>query len=758
VGIDALLEAVYAAPEDGPRLACADWYERNGQPERARFIRLQCEAARLPAGAPGQGWLEREADELLWRHRKDWLADRPTHPGVWWDFLRGFPEQVTFSSFKDLDASSEEVFRHPVRRLIFRRVRSPARLARCPELARVAELDLSQAGLNVEGVCLLVASPHVGELTWLNLSSNLIGPVGAELLADWPRLRQLRHLFLHRCQIGDEGLAALARSPHLGGLTELGLESNHVGAAGIRAAADAGCWPGLRSLELGTNSLGDEGAAALARAAQWSGLVVLGLSGNQLGDAGVSALATARHLGRLESLELAHNAFSDAGACALAASKNLGHLRSLNVLGNLVGNAGALALGRSDRLAGLRSLILRGNAVRPDLCEAVEARFQHQAPERLKDFAEPAVGPPPAEPPPLPRGGPADEDGLLQAIFEAPDDDLPRLVYADWLDDNGEPERAEVIRLQCGPEQEGATSRVRELLEGHGARWLGPLKGLIEYPTFERGLLRVKLRVRTFLTKAFQAQAPALLRQARVEGLDLDGRSSHWRKVAASPVLAEARDLYLWFTGLGDAGFEALVTSPHLAGLHTLRVWGGGLHGGLTALERSAGLPRLRRLELDENQLDLRSLHALAAWPGAARLTTLNLSRTRLRPAELSVLLSSPRLAGLGRLALSSNRLGDTGARLLAEAPSLAGLRRLALDGNRIGLEGARALVASPHLRGLLELDLSGNPLGDGGAVAVAEAAPAGLRTLRFTRAGLSDGCVARLRKMLGDRLHLRAW
>ena len=38
--------------------------------------------------------------------------------------------------------------------------------------------------------------------------------------------------------------------------------------------------------------------------------------------------------------------------------------------------------------------------------------------------------------------------GLLQAILDEPEDDAPRLIYADWLEDNGEADRAEFIRLQ----------------------------------------------------------------------------------------------------------------------------------------------------------------------------------------------------------------------------------------------------------------------------------------------------------------------
>ena len=40
------------------------------------------------------------------------------------------------------------------------------------------------------------------------------------------------------------------------------------------------------------------------------------------------------------------------------------------------------------------------------------------------------------------------ECSFLEAILAAPDDDAIRLVYADWLDDHGQPEYAEFIRVQ----------------------------------------------------------------------------------------------------------------------------------------------------------------------------------------------------------------------------------------------------------------------------------------------------------------------
>jgi uncharacterized protein (TIGR02996 family) len=41
------------------------------------------------------------------------------------------------------------------------------------------------------------------------------------------------------------------------------------------------------------------------------------------------------------------------------------------------------------------------------------------------------------------------DEAFLQAIIESPDDDTPRLVYADWLEEHGQAERAAFIRVQC---------------------------------------------------------------------------------------------------------------------------------------------------------------------------------------------------------------------------------------------------------------------------------------------------------------------
>lgn len=44
-----------------------------------------------------------------------------------------------------------------------------------------------------------------------------------------------------------------------------------------------------------------------------------------------------------------------------------------------------------------------------------------------------------------------DRTALLRAVLESPDEDAPRLVFADWLDEHGESERAWFIRRQLEP-------------------------------------------------------------------------------------------------------------------------------------------------------------------------------------------------------------------------------------------------------------------------------------------------------------------
>jgi uncharacterized protein (TIGR02996 family) len=69
----------------------------------------------------------------------------------------------------------------------------------------------------------------------------------------------------------------------------------------------------------------------------------------------------------------------------------------------------------------------------------------------------------------------SDDDAFLAGIAAAPADPLPRLVYADWLDDRGDP-RAELVRLEIAlatdPADDTALTRFRDLAAGCDSVWL----------------------------------------------------------------------------------------------------------------------------------------------------------------------------------------------------------------------------------------------------------------------------------------------
>src|SRR5262245_24687727 len=86
--------------------------------------------------------------------------------------------------------------------------------------------------------------------------------------------------------------------------------------------------------------------------------------------------------------------------------------------------------------------------------------------------------------------------GLLSAAKEAPEDDAPRLVLADYLEEHGDTARAEFIRLQCrhGPSKEEDLAREGALLDRHGGAWLGPLwRWWLSPVGWHRGLLAAGL-------------------------------------------------------------------------------------------------------------------------------------------------------------------------------------------------------------------------------------------------------------------------
>ncbi len=90
-----------------------------------------------------------------------------------------------------------------------------------------------------------------------------------------------------------------------------------------------------------------------------------------------------------------------------------------------------------------------------------------------------------------------DKSGFWKAICADPDDDVPRLVFADYLDEQGHPERAELIRAQCDlealpisdPRRIDLEMTSRWLLQEYQHQWNEELPQWIDRDTvrFRRG-------------------------------------------------------------------------------------------------------------------------------------------------------------------------------------------------------------------------------------------------------------------------------
>ncbi len=197
-----------------------------------------------------------------------------------------------------------------------------------------------------------------------------------------------------------------------------------------------------------------------------------------------------------------------------------------------------------------------------------------------------------------------DGDALLAAIIANPDDDTPRLVYADWLDENGDETRAEFIRVQCAPESdEFAKDRAAELEEWNRGKWL---RGLPPHTT-----------------------AHLEFRRGFPEFLRIDGELflERYDAFARVPWLR-----FLWLYGLSPWDVRDLANQtwpPQWTELGFATIWSDdpSLRNGpaFAVLANSSQLSQLRCLTFSRGDLDLDCVRVIAASPYLHNLRQLRL-------------------------------------------------------------------------------------------------------------------------------------
>jgi uncharacterized protein (TIGR02996 family) len=230
------------------------------------------------------------------------------------------------------------------------------------------------------------------------------------------------------------------------------------------------------------------------------------------------------------------------------------------------------------------------------------------------------------------------KDNYLEAVCDAPDNDVPRLEYATWLTQKGDP-RGEFIRLQCElagipageSRHQELNAQVQELLKLHEQEWLGALWGKLSAWTFARGFLDSVTVDGTRYFPTSDGLGPYMYRSP----LNAEGLAELLLLLPPTP-----RELALPGNCLGQDGTQLLVGAQHLK--------------LLTVLDLSGFQPDSKATDWDPYESNIGSAGAgiLADSDWSSRLRELDLSLNRIDDEAAVAIASSPHLQGLRRLTI----------------------------------------------------------------------------------------------------------
>jgi uncharacterized protein (TIGR02996 family) len=369
-------------------------------------------------------------------------------------------------------------------------------------------------------------------------------------------------------------------------------------------------------------------------------------------------------------------------------------------------------------------------------------------------------------------------DALYRAICAQPNEDTPRLMFADLIEENGDQLRAQFIRTQIAlanaPQYDPAWVNARQhepdAATGHCMVHTLPktLPGGASWHRFEfRRGFPWKVGMRSW--RDLWDSGDALFEAAPIQALDIGTHDCDLSDFAAWPHLARLQKLEVsdgWnnelnilhlseseyaanitelsfeFGGLAPDGLTALAGSPLFARLASLELRSISTPSAL--LVDSLGAARepgaMSRLSLPYNRIGRDDADHLFSLPVMQELQHLDVSDNPLGAEGVTALATRGIIRGLRVLNLSKTKPGVPGVKGLVEAGGLAGLRMLDLSDNLLGPVAMKALAGCGGLRGLRVLNLSSNLVGDAGATALAASRSfAGLLELDLRDADVSD-------------------
>lgn len=305
---------------------------------------------------------------------------------------------------------------------------------------------------------------------------------------------------------------------------------------------------------------------------------------------------------------------------------------------------------------------------------------------------------------------------FLREVIANPDDDQARLIYADYLEERGDP-RGEFIRVQCelarcgllSPLYEDLRLRAEELLEEHGEQWAEEVEQKVVKAEFERGFISTV----TVLGRRLAARGETLFHTAPIEWVRMNRVGGAGEKMAASPALSHIRRLDLSALKIPMEDVSLLLRSPLLNSLVALNVnymrtaWNGEFG---KALAEMSSANKLESLSLRCTEpLRREFLPGLCSGGGFPQLRSLcfgadydsrsNWNAIRNLPVQQ---LESLRITGSVNTELCEN---------VARLP-IGRLKRLSLANTQAPATAMRALAESGGMDHVEELDFTNCPMG----------------------------------------------
>ncbi len=207
-----------------------------------------------------------------------------------------------------------------------------------------------------------------------------------------------------------------------------------------------------------------------------------------------------------------------------------------------------------------------------------------------------------------------EQDALLETIFDNPEDDAPRLIYSDWLEEHDLPGYAEFIRDQI--RRSRLFREARDAKEATRKDFPGPMTG--DHPSW----------------KAYVAELSPASTWRHLLKVQNFIRGFHWQTliVSVSELSEFSRDWWPLFPittvvcPLSPLTISEFVRIPYLARLRELIIEGEDPYGLVTTqLARCHYLKSLRVLDLDTYNLGFEAIEALVNSDVFNQLTELRM-------------------------------------------------------------------------------------------------------------------------------------